>query len=529
MDIIVTNDRESVTAHGVQHCHFSPHDFTRALFRVKKCRPEPKVSVGRNWNNIDVDVFCSDIANRDWSPVFDTDDVAVQSDYFIKNMTEVLDIHAPVRRKKKIRNPRPPPLSQDTKRLMAERRTALRGPDRDLYTDLNRRVRTAMQHDARDSIERQIDEAGRGSMYRCLRSIIQEKTGGDRREPDMDADTLNRYFANIGVTAAASVAAGLPADSHGQLPVRLPRVGTGAFQVQPITPDELRLAVFTMNNSRAWGPDGLPIYFIKKCFEAIAHVILCMVNTSLVTGVVPDSWKLAFIHPIYKGTGATCDPSPFRPISIVPCLAKITERVVHRQLSDFLDSHSLLSDTQDGFRRFYSTETALLAVTDSVLEAMDEGKICLLVLFDLSKCFDVVDHNKLLDKMVHYGIETTWFQDYLLNHQQQVCLPTPRRATPPARGDAAHRRQYTARAVMTNVSEPSPNPIGVYQGTCLGPLLFNIFSNDLSLYIEGNVKIFQYADDSQLLVSGKKADLPRLIQEIEGAMQTMQQWFSQVV
>ena len=266
--------------------------------------------------------------------IFNTDNVALQSDYFVRNMTDALDTHAPVRRVK-MRNPRPPLLSSDTKRLMAERRAALRGPDRDAYTELNRRVRAAMQRDARDSIDRQIAEAGRGSMYRCIRPIIQGKTGDSRQQPDADPDTLNLYFANVGVTTAASVRAALPADGAGELPVRLPRVGTAAFQVQPVTPDDLWLTVLSMRNSRACGADGLPMHFVKKCFIAVAHVILCMVNTSLVTGIVPDSWKLAFVQPIYKGSGATSDPSSFRPISLVPCLAKITERVVHIRVFHF--------------------------------------------------------------------------------------------------------------------------------------------------------------------------------------------------
>ena len=70
IDIIATNDRASVVTHSVQHCHFSPHDFTRALFRVSKCRPEPVVRESRNWKGIDLNEFCADIANRDWSPVF---------------------------------------------------------------------------------------------------------------------------------------------------------------------------------------------------------------------------------------------------------------------------------------------------------------------------------------------------------------------------------------------------------------------------------------------------------------------------
>ena len=76
--------------------------------------------------------------------------------------------------------------------------------------------------------------------------------------------------------------------------MRLSRVVTGEFKVQPVKPDELAVTVHCMNGSRWLGSDGIPMYFLKRCFDVICHVILCMVNTSLVTGTVPDSWKLAF-------------------------------------------------------------------------------------------------------------------------------------------------------------------------------------------------------------------------------------------
>ena len=375
LDVIVTNSPESVVAHDVAHCHFSRHRFTRALIRVKKCRPEPLYREHRSWNSIDFDSFCDDLAGTDWSPVFATDSTETQSDYVIQKLTTVLDEHAPVKRVR-ARNHRPPPLSEDTKRLMASRRAALRGPDRAVYSELNRQVKSAVQRDTRGCLERRIEEAGPNSMYRCIRPVILSKSAGSGHQlPTIGCDALNRYFADIGVSTAASVAASLPTNGVSPLPVRLPRVVTGEFRVQPVTPEELTATVRCMNGSRSMGPDGIPMYFLKRCFDMICHVILCLVNTSLVTGTVPDSWKMAFIQPIYKGSGSLSDPSSFRPISLVPCLGKITERVVFNQLSGYLDSCRIMSDAQHGFRRFHSTETCLLAVTDCVLEAMDRREI----------------------------------------------------------------------------------------------------------------------------------------------------------
>ena len=118
--------------------------------------------------------------------------------------------------------------------------------------------------------------------------------------------------------------------------------------------------------------------------------------------------------------GDTSDPSNWRPITTLPAVTKIAERLVHRQLSTYFNERGLFSKTQHGYRKNHSTETALTMVTDQAYRAMDDGKISILVLLDLSKCFDVISHAKLLEKFELYGVNIHWFQDYLKNHQQQV-------------------------------------------------------------------------------------------------------------
>ena len=110
LDVIVTNSPESVVAHDAAHCHFSRHRFTRALIRVKNCRPEPVCREHRSWNSIDFDSFCDDLAGADWSPVFTTDSTETQSDYVIQKLATVLDEHAPVKRVR-VRTEEPPASS----------------------------------------------------------------------------------------------------------------------------------------------------------------------------------------------------------------------------------------------------------------------------------------------------------------------------------------------------------------------------------------------------------------------------------
>ena len=130
--------------------------------------------------------------------------------------------------------------------------------------------------------------------------------------------------------------------------------------------------------------------------------------------------------------------------------------------------------------------------------------LSLLCLIDLSKCFDVIDHDLLIRKMTWYGIDVTWFTAYLGGHTQSVSL--------------RDRQGNTA------TSKPLDNGMGVFQGSALGPLLFTIFANDMAQFSAG-ADVLQYADDTQVLITGKKSDLPTLISRLELSLASLAKWF----
>ena len=230
-------------------------------------------------------------------------------------------------------------------------------------------------------------------MWRTIRPVISAKQPS-RPAPAADADAMNQYFANVGTQTARQVDSSGPA-----LPVRLPRVSTGRFVVRPVTPESLAMTVAQMNNSSACGADGLCVRFVKLCWPYICHEITHIVNSSLASHTVPTSWKLTCIHPIQKSPKST-ETSNFWPISILPTIAKITERVVYEQLSEYFTSHHLFPSCQHGFRTAHSTDTALLTVTDRALEALAHNRqVALLCLLDKSKAFDVIPHNRLLNQV----------------------------------------------------------------------------------------------------------------------------------
>ena len=155
-----------------------------------------------------------------------------------------------------------------------------------------------------------------------------------------------------------------------------------------------------------------------------------------------QSWRHYLVHPIHK-TGNPSNPSNFRPISIVPVISKIVERAVHQQLYNYLSHNHLLCPNQHNFRPRHSTETALISISDHTLSVKDRGEISLLCLLDLSKCFDVIDHEKLLAKLELYGIDTTWFSAYLRNHTRSV--------------------SFTDKLGNQKISDPLSNNIGVFK------------------------------------------------------------------
>ena len=203
------------------------------------------------------------------------------------------------------------------------------------------------------------------------------------------------------------------------------------------------------------------------------HISL-IINQSLFTGIFPDSLKIAKILPIFKKG----DPSYFgnyRPISLLPAVSKVFEKVVFIQIYEYFNSNNLLYKSQYGFRANHSTELAGIEFVDKILHYLDDQHTPISIFLDLSKAFDTLDHDILLFKLKYYGITGTpykWFCSYLSNRQQYT--------------------QYGA-----YMSERLKITTGVPQGSILGPLLFIIYMNDIYT-VSDSFQAILYADDTTL-------------------------------
>ena len=197
------------------------------------------------------------------------------------------------------------------------------------------------------------------------------------------------------------------------------------FEFRAIQDQELRDAVGKLKNSKSFGDDKIASFFLKLALPFVAKSLLKIFNTSLETSKFPDTWKTARVAPIFKD-GDKSIWSNYRPISVLPVVSRLFEKLVFNQLYKYLDSNRLLSNGQSGFRLLFSTLTCLLKTTDEWYDGFDNDYMIGSVFIDLRKAFDTVNHEILCQKLEHYGVcdrNLSWFQSYLSN-RKQFCRET---------------------------------------------------------------------------------------------------------
>lgn len=259
-------------------------------------------------------------------------------------------------------------------------------------------------------------------------------------------------------------------------------------------------AIHSLRNKPSEGSDGINTELLKLSLPVTLSYITHIINLSLGTNTFPSAWKKALIVPIYKRKGSMSDPSSYRPIALLPIISKLTEKVVLNQLTEYMHRHDILSATQHAFRKQHSTETALLEVTDRIWRAMDKQMVTSNILIDLSKAFDMVNHNTLLCKLEHYGITPDWFKSYLVGRSQAV------------RGGDHSRSEFL------------PTTRGVPQGSCLGPVLFSMYTNDLPQLLTSDVTC--YADDTQIMASYHPINSAETALLLQNDLNTIEKWMT---
>jgi hypothetical protein len=260
----------------------------------------------------------------------------------------------------------------------------------------------------------------------------------------------------------------------------------------PFTAGSIEDAIDELKLNSSAGPDGIPAVLLKKCKKAISRPLYLLWRKSLDDQDVPSNMKHAEIFPLSKG-GSRTSPANYRPVSLTSHVIKIFERVIKKYIVEHLESNSVLNVNQHGFRSKRGTITQLLEHYDTILDALCMGSNVDVIYLDFAKAFDKVDHELLLAKTYNCGIQGKihkWLETFLKNRTQSVIV------------DGA-------------ISSPLNVISGVPQGTVLGPILFLIMANDLSLSCK-YTNISCFADDTRILATIKgEADVRNAQEDLD--------------
>ena len=440
IDHVYSNMPDNITHISVPFYAISDHYpvcVTRKITNFNGKGPVHKFISYRETKSFNEANFIYDLESQPWSIMSIFDNASDALDYFTNLFNSVLNKHAPKKKRRVKRSKQPNWINPEILSAIKKRDSYHKDKNMEQYCLWRNKVKTLIQSSKSNFYSESISNNHNNpkQLWQNLHdvtnlstkqqtSFINDENGNPILDPEDTANKFNNFFTSLhkNLTLRNTDQTFNSTKIHNFVHERVPC--DTEFSLPSVNISFIQKQLQNLKVNKATGIDELSAKFLKLSASVISQPLATILNLSIQNGTYPDALKKAKVTLIFK-KGERSDINNYRPISVLPVITGIFERHVSSCLISFLETYKLVYEHQSGFRRHHSCQTSLTEIVDKWLTALNNNETVGTVFLDLSKAFDLVNHQLLLQKLAAYKFSSStlsWFDSYLKNRYQQVSI-----------------------------------------------------------------------------------------------------------